>query len=649
MKDGASAAVSRTSKKAGAVRPPARSHPSFPSLLPALLMFAVAVALYAPASRNGFIYDDTEVILHHEEPRSFSEFARIFAEPHFPGLPYYRPVTRATLLLQKTWHGADAAPFHWFNALLMGVAGVLAFLLLRLQAFGIGPVPALLAAALFALHPLASSCVYPISSGRETLLPSAWTLAAMYGWLRPGRGWRTFAVIAFAAGLLSKEQGIAIPVLFVLADWLALTTEPPPGTNVRKWLTRYAPIVLILIGYFAVRQRLFGGSQYGFGTLSGPLVSAAYALQTLAAPFFDLVYEPSLETWWSPPRMMLAIIAIGGLIAAAWRLCGPDGRVFFFWVGWFGVTLLPTSNLLRQEAFFDERYVFLPSLAILAMAAAALSAVWQIRTVRLTAVAGFGAAIVCAAGISYHRAAFFADDIEFSRQWLRSRSTETGSLPRGVADYFLQPAHTKLGVVNAHYNLAYALAQRGDYQDAVEHYSEALSLRPDYIKAHNNLANALAALGRTEEAASHFSEALRLDPGYPDAHFNLGSLLARQGKLDDGISHLTEALRLALESRDLLQEVDVVAIRLNLANALALSGRLNEAHAQVVEALRIRPESADAHNNLGNILVAQKRLPEAADEYRKALGIRPDHEDARRNLALVEGQVQTEQPGARRN
>ena len=88
------------------------------------------------------------------QPRltSAADLARVFAEPHYPGLPYYRPVTRTTLLLQKAVHGDDARPFHLFNVLLMGLAALLVFRLLRLPCFGVGTVPACLAAAMFALH-----------------------------------------------------------------------------------------------------------------------------------------------------------------------------------------------------------------------------------------------------------------------------------------------------------------------------------------------------------------------------------------------------------------------------------------------------------------------------------------------------------------
>ena len=65
-------------------------------------MFSLVVVVYAASSlQNGFIYDDFQMILGREGARSLADVAGLFAEPSFPNLPYYRPVTTTTLMLQK--------------------------------------------------------------------------------------------------------------------------------------------------------------------------------------------------------------------------------------------------------------------------------------------------------------------------------------------------------------------------------------------------------------------------------------------------------------------------------------------------------------------------------------------------------------------
>ena len=57
----------------------------------------------------------------------------------------------------------------------------------------------------------------------------------------------------------------------------------------------------------------------------------------------------------------------------------------------------------------------------------------------------------------------------------------------------LNPNHT-----NAHYNLGYALLQKGEMKEAVHHFRETLKLRPDLVSARKNLEMALLRLEEYE-------------------------------------------------------------------------------------------------------------------------------------------------------
>ncbi len=608
-----------------------------------LFLFLLIGLAYVPSIRNDFIYDDTQVILAQPAPRSFSDVAKIFAERHFPRLPYYRPLTRTSLLLQKSLHGDNPAPFHIVNAALMGMAGVLAYSLLRLPVFAIQTSVAILSAALFCLHPLASSCVYPISSGRETLLPSIWTLLAVYAYLRGGIRWRCLALIAFVGGLLSKEQAVVIPALFLLADILKLPADPP-GPGAKYWILRYWPFASALLVYFLVRHSLFGGTQYLPGTLLGPLVSTVYALQTIVVPFKELVYEPTIPVWLSLPRLAITALVVVPLVLLAHRQRGTLGKQAAFWIGWFVITLLPTANLLRQEAAFDERYVFLTSVSFIAVAALLASAHWQRVAVRRGTIAGGVILTACATMISAGRCDTFKDDVHFSQQWLRTNpGIESSAADRRTGQSlfgrFQGWFNTDAASVNAHYNLGFALAKQGRFEASIVHYSEALRLNPDYAYAHNNLGNALAAVGRSEEALSQFSRAIQIKPDYVDAHYNFGLALARLGRLEEASAQFEDTLRLKPDLTDAQQNLDYAAVHNNLGNVLAQQGKLAEAAAHYSDALRLRSDYADAHNNLANILVGQNRLEEAVTHYSEALRIRPDYADARHNLAMVLNRV----------
>ncbi|MGO8929046.1 MAG: tetratricopeptide repeat protein [Limisphaerales bacterium] len=53
---------------------------------------------------------------------------------------------------------------------------------------------------------------------------------------------------------------------------------------------------------------------------------------------------------------------------------------------------------------------------------------------------------------------------------------------------------------------------KGQTDEAISQYHEAIRLKSDYVDAHNDLGLALYRKGRTGEATSHFQEAQRLKP-----------------------------------------------------------------------------------------------------------------------------------------
>ena len=79
-----------------------------------------------------------------------------------------------------------------------------------------------------------------------------------------------------------------------------------------------------------------------------------------------------------------------------------------------------------------------------------------------------------------------------------------------------------------HYNLARALAKRGDIEEALAQYRTALQINPADPDIHNNLGLLLVRRGSIDEAAQQFIEAARVNPDYAKAYFNLGKVLAQQ-------------------------------------------------------------------------------------------------------------------------
>ena len=72
----------------------------------------------------------------------------------------------------------------------------------------------------------------------------------------------------------------------------------------------------------------------------------------------------------------------------------------------------------------------------------------------------------------------------------------------------------------AHVNNAIILQSRGQREEAIKEYKEAIRIDPHLVAAHNNLAVLYDNLGRTEEAISEFKIAIRLKPDNAAIHGN---------------------------------------------------------------------------------------------------------------------------------
>ena len=88
-------------------------------------------------------------------------------------------------------------------------------------------------------------------------------------------------------------------------------------------------------------------------------------------------------------------------------------------------------------------------------------------------------------------------------------------------DHFKEAIDMNPFNIEAKNNLAVLYTRKKDYPMAVSHFREAIALRDDDPDLHNRLGLALMLLGNTTEARKHLQEALRLDPGHQQAMFNL--------------------------------------------------------------------------------------------------------------------------------
>jgi len=83
----------------------------------------------------------------------------------------------------------------------------------------------------------------------------------------------------------------------------------------------------------------------------------------------------------------------------------------------------------------------------------------------------------------------------------------------------------------------------GQYQRALDLFTQAQRLDPGGAKPHYYVGSALEKLDHPDSARVEYDAAIRIDPKYVDALAGLGKLLRKQGKKDEGTAKLEEAAK----------------------------------------------------------------------------------------------------------
>lgn len=176
-------------------------------------------------------------------------------------------------------------------------------------------------------------------------------------------------------------------------------------------------------------------------------------------------------------------------------------------------------------------------------------------------------------------------------------------------------------------------AQRGvvrlgasDFSGARDAFCEALSLEPDSAAYHVNLAYALQQSGQTDEALPHLREAVALDSRSFDARYMLGAALEEAADLPGAAAQLQAAVALRPEFEP---------AHADLCRVLALSGDTVAARRAIGVAIARNPANPDFHHALGNLCMTEGQPERALPSYEAALALRPESPEMRANHGLA--------------
>lgn len=534
-----------------------------------LVLACTAVFLaHAPSlSARGRFLDDEQYVGKNPlvNTPSWRSVRRFFSEVWQPSTVsgYYQPLTMTSLMVDRFLAGPQGSirAYHrtslWLHVANTALLGVFLYRL-----FG-QPLIAAGVALLFGLHPISVESVCWISE-RKTVLATFFAVLSLISYVRFSRCGRlrhyVVCLIMYALALLSKPITVPLPAMMLLMDYW------PLDRLTRRSVLEKLPL-FVVGGVFAVITYVSQSRTapvYVPGDYSPfhvPLILGHnivfYLYKFLWPVRLSAYYEfPSPMTLWHP-MVLTGVVGTCVLIAL---LIVSRRRTRALLAGWliFFVMILPAMGIISvTPTIAANRYAYLPSIGFLMVLAAFL--VWLSRANR--PLLAFALVVMMAgleAGPMRHYLVQWRETVTL-HEYMLSIAPDSPGIHANLGVELGNAGQTKRAFEHlrrslsldsdnyrTRYNFAVILEKSRETEDeAIEQYQKVIDIRcPLALTSRLNLGNVFLRRGQLDEAIAHYREAVKMNPAFVHGHCNLGKTLVIAGQASEGIAHLREAVRL---------------------------------------------------------------------------------------------------------
>jgi tetratricopeptide (TPR) repeat protein len=544
------------------------------------VLSAVTLLTYASSFSSGFVYDDHTLI---EKAKYYTDWGWLpeyFKHPF--ALNYYRPLVMIWFLLNRMTFDLNPVGWHIGVVVVHIIVTLLAYVTGYLLTRSVGI--AGLAAAIFAVHPVHVESVAWISGVPDPLLAVfVFTAFICYLRFREDRKplWLAGSVLAAAASMLSKEVGIALPLL--IGAHAVVYSSDAWSARLRSAFLYALPTGLVVAAYLAVRAHVLAGVAHVVGVDSWhmlanwPRVAVFYIGHLLWPNRLSILYDlkanepPSLANLGVP---LIALIAIAVLLWSLARVI--DRRLLTFALLWSAICIAPAFYLRAFNVgdIVHDRYLYLSV---------------------------FGFALIIAACVE--RLADFA-----------------------ILVFGLKNPSLLAGVLIVSLLAGSALAEQVHYANDLKLFYRAVRISPRSETAWIMLAWQLRLAKRYDESYTAYKNAIAVNDNFWLAHANLGYLLLQLGQLQEAEKELTHAL--AINPAYLNAQMHLALVR-------AQKGELRNAMEIIEGAIRSAPDNPELHYARAYILEQMKEPTQERQELQTVLRLAPDHAPARERLQVL--------------
>jgi protein O-mannosyl-transferase len=421
---------------------------------------ASAIVAHASALTAGYVWLDHAHIEGRAAIARPSEWLRLFGEG-FAGTGYYRPLVALSLSIDAL--AGTPLVFHAMNLVWHAAAATMTAVVAEL--FGLSRRAAMIAGALFAVHPIGALVASAIAFRSESMLL---TFLLVLVWAhrkeRP-----LLAAGALLAAALTKETGLVLGPLFVVV--LGGSRWPYVAEGVA------AAVAVVLRLAFAPSWRASHEPLAVGDAIGTRLASLAKSARAIALPIDRTICDAFPVTQWIAPSALVGVLIVVGVVWLARR----RGIALLF-----ALSLLPGLQIVPVMRWWSPHYVYI------AFSFGTMLLAGGVARATRAALIAIGSGIAFLAAISFLDGRRYADD---SALWR----------PEVAKHPACREGHFYLGDVARD-------ARRWDV--AATHYEAALAPRPRVIAfvdrraALENLGTVRIEQGRFADAKEAFERAL---------------------------------------------------------------------------------------------------------------------------------------------
>ncbi len=635
----------------------------------ALIVALLSVVLYSNTLNHEYALDDGLVILiNNYTKQGVKGIPKLLSTDSYEGslgkkqtdlLPggRYRPLSLVTFAVEYEFFGENPRVGHAVNVLLYALSCVLLLWFLHRCLWPKRKDLAFLATLVFVAHPVHTEAVANIKGRDEILSFLFFMLTFVFAyryWARPGAAKLAGMSTSFFLALLSKENGLILPVLLPATLFVfparkfagSVSDEVKALAKFSLWL--WAVVVV----YFAVR---FGatGVKLGGGdndVLNNPFVYAVGfekygTIIYVLARYVVLAFWPhplSYDYAWQQityhgldSPWMWASLALLLACAAAIIYFLPK-RNYWAWCGmFFFLSLALVSNIpINIGAFMGDRLLYQATLGLAALwAGLALlndrsGAVMHEKRWPIVRAWPYGLIFVVTA-------AYGAKTFSRNPDWKNNRSlflTDVKHAPMS--------AKTNKGAAEALISMGRDDEARKDtvaahqkFRRALEYQKKALDLHPKYNDAWLDRGTAYYLLEQFDSAEVAWRKAGEINPNHSTfksnwkilaaPYYNAAVAFSRQQRYDTAAVLFRKAVE---------YDSTNAGFWYVLANTQAKAGKLSEAVKSFEKAVLYEPANVEYLYNLGGAAYTDGQYELAKSAWERTLKIKPDHVQARTGL-----------------